>query len=107
MPSSGRSVTSSGFASKPQTSDLVALGNGGGYTGGQAVNLLTNQYRLRLGQELAVFQYDVSIQPDAMSDTFIMQGIFRTIKKKIDALLGLYVNSGRLVFTTTKLDESL
>jgi len=69
--------------------------------------LLTNQYRLRLGQELAVFQYDVSIQPDAMSDTFIMQGIFRTIKRKIDALLGLYVNSGRLVFTTTKLDESL
>ena len=68
---------------------------------------MTNQYRLRLGLELSVYQYDVSIQPDHMSDTFIMQGIFRTIKRKVDQLLSLYVTSGRSVFTTTKLDESL
>lgn len=42
-----------------------------------------------------------------MSDTYIMQGIFRTIKRKVDAILGLYVTSGRAVFTTTDLDESL
>lgn len=42
-----------------------------------------------------------------MSDTYIMQGIFRTIKRKIDAILGLYVTSGRCVFTTTNLEESI
>jgi Leu/Phe-tRNA-protein transferase len=80
---------------------------GGGFTGGQACRLLTNQYRLKLGQELSVYQYDVSVQPDHMSDTYIMQGIFRCIKKQVDKLLGLYVTSGRAVFTTTKLDESI
>jgi hypothetical protein len=45
--------------------------------------------------------------PDHMSDTFIMQGIFRTIKRKVDTMLGLYVTSGRSVFTTSKLDDSL
>ena len=42
-----------------------------------------------------------------MSDTFIMQGIFRAIKRKVDTILGLYVTSGRSVFTTTDLEESL
>jgi hypothetical protein len=42
-----------------------------------------------------------------MSDTYIMQGIFRAIKRKVDAILGLYVTSGRCVYTTTDLDESI
>ena len=42
-----------------------------------------------------------------MSDTYIMQGIFKTIKRKVDTILGLYVTSGRSVFTTTDLDEDL
>lgn len=42
-----------------------------------------------------------------MSDAYIMQGIFKTIKRKVDAILGLYVTSGRAVFTTTNLEESL
>jgi uncharacterized protein YuzE len=42
-----------------------------------------------------------------MSDTYIMQGIFRAIKRKVDAILGLYVTSGRSVFTTTDLEDSV
>jgi len=42
-----------------------------------------------------------------MSDAYIMQGIFKQIKKRVDAMLGLYVTSGRNIFTTTDLDESL
>lgn len=42
-----------------------------------------------------------------MSDAYIMQGIFKAIKRKVDAILGLYVTSGRSVFTTTELEESL
>ncbi len=42
-----------------------------------------------------------------MQDTFIIHNIFRTIKKKMEALLGLYVISGRSVYTTSDLEESL
>lgn len=69
--------------------------------------MITNQYRLKLGQELSVYQYDVVVQPDHMSDTYIMQGIFRAIKRKIDTILGLYATSGRCVYTTTDLDEDV
>jgi len=74
---------------------------------GQPIQLLTNQYRLKLGQELSVFQYDVQVLPDHMSDAYILQGIFRQIKRQVDTVLGLYVTSGRSVFTTTDIEESI
>ena len=42
-----------------------------------------------------------------MSDSYIMQGVFKACKKKADAILGLYIQSGRNVFTTTDLDETV
>ena len=42
-----------------------------------------------------------------MHEAFITHGIFRTIKRRVEALLGLYVISGKSVFTTTDLSESL
>jgi hypothetical protein len=45
--------------------------------------------------------------PDHMSDSYIMMGIFKQLKKQLDAILGLYVQSGRSVFTTTDLTESV
>ena len=86
---------------------LAATSQEGGGFVGTPCRLITNQYRLKLGQELSVFQYDVVVQPDHMSDTFIMQGIFRAIKKRVDMILGLYVTSGRCVYTTTDLDEDV
>jgi hypothetical protein len=52
---------------------------------------MTNQFKLRLSQDLSVYQYDVSVMPDHMSDSYIMQGIFKQLKKQLDAILGLYV----------------
>ena len=42
-----------------------------------------------------------------MSDSYIMQGLFKILKKQLDAILGLYVQSGDSVFTTTDLSESV
>jgi hypothetical protein len=42
-----------------------------------------------------------------MSDSYIMQGVFKACKRKVDAILGLYVQSGRNVFTTTNIEETL
>jgi hypothetical protein len=87
------------FDNKPRASQVVGKG-------GQ-VKLFTNQYRLNLGTELSVFQYDVSVTPDVMQDAYIIHGIFRAIKRRVESILGLYVISGRSVFTTTDLTESL
>ncbi len=74
---------------------------------GRPIALMTNQFKLRLSQDLSVYQYDVSVSPDHMSDSYIMQGLFKLLKKQLDAILGLYVQSGRSVFTTTDLTESV
>ncbi len=42
-----------------------------------------------------------------MSDSYIMQGIFKQLRRRVDVILGLYVQSGRNVFTTTNLEESV
>lgn len=42
-----------------------------------------------------------------MQDTYIINNVFRTIRRKLEAILGLYVNSGRSIFTTTDLTDSL
>jgi hypothetical protein len=54
-----------------------------------------------------VFQYDFTVLPDHMSDSYIMQGVFKSSKRKIDTILGLYVQSGRNVFTTTDINETV
>lgn len=55
-----------------------------------------------------MFQYEVSIEPDVMHENYIMHGIFRTIKKQADRLLGgNYVLSGRTIFTTVDLTDSI
>jgi aubergine-like protein len=62
---------------------------------------------MKLGTELNVFYYDVAIMPEVISDAYVVHGIFRNIKKKLDMLLGIHVLSGRSLFTTTDLDESI
>jgi PBP1b-binding outer membrane lipoprotein LpoB len=52
---------------------------------------MTNQFKLRLSQDLSVYQYDVQVTPDHMSDSYIMQGLFKQLKRKLDVILGLYV----------------
>lgn len=71
------------------------------------MSLLTNQWRLRLSNELQVHQYEVIIHPDTMSDAFILQGIFKVIKRKVDAILGVWCSSGRSVYSTSDIDDSL
>lgn len=48
--------------------------------GGQ-LSLITNQYSMKLGGDLHVYYYDISISPEVMTDSYIIQGISRTIKK--------------------------
>jgi hypothetical protein len=77
------------------------------HSNGSKVTLLTNQYRLNLGSELSFFQYDIQISPDQMLDSFIIQNIFRSIRKKIESIFGLHVISGRSLYSMHDLDETI
>jgi hypothetical protein len=70
------------------------------------VKVVTNQFRLKLGKELSVYQYEVVVSPE-VDDCYITHGIFRSIKKRAETILGLYVISGKSIFTTTDLEESV
>jgi len=65
-------ASSNTFQSKPKACDYSTVAKPG-----SIVKLFTNQYRLTLGQELSVYQYDVSITPDVMQDSYIIHNIFR------------------------------
>lgn len=71
------------------------------------VNLVTNQYLMKLGTDLNVFYYDISIIPEIISDAYVIHGIFRNCKKQLEMMLGIHVLSGRSIFTTTDLSESI
>jgi len=61
---------------------------------------------MRLSDELQVYQYELAVTPDVMTDSYIIQNVLRTVKRKMESLLGLHVVSGRSVYTTSDLTES-
>jgi hypothetical protein len=69
----------------------------------QKVRLVTNQFQMRLGSELNVFIYEVHVNPEVISDTFLTHSIFRICKRKLEMMLGIYVISGKNIFTTADL----
>lgn len=69
--------------------------------------LVTNQYKMKLGTELNVYYYDISISPEVISDSYVIHGIFRNCKKQLDMIMDIHVLSGRSIFTTTDLEESI
>lgn len=71
------------------------------------MKLLTNQYKLSLSSELNFYQYDVQISPDNMADAFIIQSVFRTIRKKLELIVPLFVISGRSLYTCEDLQDTL
>lgn len=62
---------------------------------------------MTLGEKLSFYQYEVCITPDVIQDAYLIHSIMRSIKKKMDSLLGLYVVSGRSLYTNVDLEESL
>ncbi len=67
----------------------------------QSVNLLSNQYKLVLGQNVPVWQYVLEIKPDEFWEAHLVHEIIRTKKKALEAALGHYVPSGKTIYTLT------
>ena len=83
---------------------LVPVRSGGGYqtySRQTEVSLLSNQYRLTLGQNACVFQYVLDIKPDEFWESHRVHEIIKTKKTSLEKALGAYVVSGKTIYTLT------
>lgn len=99
-------TTASHSTAFSNTSSMMVSSRSGKSSTSQ-VRLLTNQYKLSLNSELNFYQYDIQIMPDNMADAYIIQSIFRTIRKKLEMIVPLFVISGRSLYTCEDLQDTL
>jgi hypothetical protein len=61
---------------------------------GKAVSVVSNQYRLNVGQNLQVYQYVLGVEPMAFWDAHRVQAVIRTKRREMEIALGPFVCSG-------------
>ena len=71
----------------------------------QKVRLLTNQYKISLAEELGIYQYEIVVTPD-VTETYLFNSIVYQARKMLSILVGLYVQSGRTIFTVASILEN-
>ena len=62
---------------------------------------------MTLGQNLIVHQYVLDIKPDEFWEAAKVHAIMRTKRTALEKALGLYVVSGKTIYTLNEIDESL
>jgi hypothetical protein len=75
--------------------------------GEQSVNLVSNQYLLKLGTSLQVYQYALDISPMPIWDANQVHRIVRTKARALERGLGHYVCSGKSIYTINEIEEDL
>jgi len=68
------------------------------------MNVVSNQYRLKLGPEVRVYQYVLEIEPMELWDTHRVAGIMRSKNRELELSLGPYVFSGKTIYTLREID---
>lgn len=71
------------------------------------MNVVSNQYRLKLGPELRVCQYVLDVEPMELWDAHRVQAIIRSKNRELELALGPYVCSGKTIYTLREIDQSL
>jgi hypothetical protein len=94
------------FTSKPQASTsyskaVVPANNG------QLVTVMSNQYKLKLGGSVQVYQYKLEIVGMEMWDSALVQKITRFKRSALEKALGLYVCSGAAIYVLSELEEDV
>lgn len=73
----------------------------------QLVSVQSNQYKLKLGGSVQVFQYKLEIVGMEMWDAALVQKICRFKRSALEKALGLYVCSGAAIYVLQELEEDL
>jgi len=89
-------LTGNTFNSRPQASSNTFVKSDRALVAasGQIVNVLSNQYKLKLGGTVQVYQYKLEIVGMEMWDANLVQKIIKFKRTALDKALGLYVCSG-------------
>lgn len=74
---------------------------------GQTLALVSNQYKLKLGGSVQVFQYALEIVGMELWDANLVQKIVRFKRSALEKSLGLYVVSGSSIYMLTELEEDV
>jgi len=73
----------------------------------QQVKVMSNQYRLKLGGNMLVYQYKIEILGMEMWDANLVQQICRFKRKALETALGMNVVSGSQIYTLQELEENV
>ncbi len=68
---------------------------------------MSNLYKLKLADNLMVFQYQLDIEPDEFWEADKVMRILRLKWKQIESTIGPFVPAGRNILTLTEIDESI
>ena len=71
------------------------------------MSVQSNQYKLKLGGSVQVFQYKLEIVGMEMWDAALVQKICRYKRSALEKALGLYVCSGAAIYVLQELEEDL
>jgi len=71
------------------------------------VSIVSNQYSIKLGGRMVVYQYKLDVRELDIWDANLVQQIVRQKRRALDRILGQYVTSGAQLYTITELDESI
>ena len=74
---------------------------------GSSVNLVSNQYLLKLGSSVQVFQYALDISPMPIWDANQVHRILRTKRIALERGVGHFVCSGKSIYTINEIEEDL
>ena len=93
------------FNNRPQTSTVAVSAPAS--KPGSTVNLVTNQYKLKLNGDLQIYQYALEIIGMEIFDADLIQKIVHHKRRALDNALGLYVVSGQSIYMISELEEDV
>lgn len=76
-------------------------------SGGNQVQIFSNQYRLKLSENTAVYQYVIDIKPDEMWEAERVHAIIKTKRSALEKALGPFVVSGSSIYILNEIDDSV
>jgi hypothetical protein len=68
---------------------------------------MSNQYLLKIGSQVQVFQYALDISPMHVWDSNLVHKVMRLKRTALERALGPHVCSGKSVYTLNEIDQDL
>ena len=71
------------------------------------VNLVSNQYLLKIGAQVKVFMYVLDISPMHVWDANLVHRVMKLKRTALERALGPHVCSGKSIYTLQEIEEDL